>query len=111
MNSVVAVLSEKIRRLQEHFQLHKRDIHSRRGLNELIQRRRKLLLYLERKDPVAYTRVAEAYQIREGKGSSRATIRPETWSPPRKKEDVQFRPAHWLEFKKAASKTLTVKRG
>ena len=107
----VAVLSERILRLQEHFSKNKRDIHSRRGLMELMQRRRKLLLYMEPRDPEAYLRVVEKYSIREGKGPSRVTVRPETWSPPRKKEDVEYRPKNWLDFKKASSDKIIVKRG
>ena len=56
------------------------------------------------RDPQAYVKVIERYQIREGKGPSRVSDRPETWSPPRKKEDVSFRPKTWLEFKRTSTK-------
>jgi small subunit ribosomal protein S15 len=105
----VAVLSERIQRLQAHFEKNKKDIHSRRGLMELMQRRRRLLLYMAPRDPEAYVRVIERYEIREGKGPSRVSDRPETWSPPRNKDQVKFRPKNWLEFKKTSSKD--VKRG
>jgi len=98
--------------LQDHFNKNKKDIHSRRGLMGLMQRRRQLLLYMEARDPEAYVRVVEKYQIREGKGPSRVTVRPEWWSPPRQKEDVKFRPQTWLDFKKATSmEGKAIKRG
>lgn len=106
----VAIMSERILQLQQHFHKNKKDVHSRKGLMELMQSRRSLLLYLEPRDPAAYARVVEKYQIREGTGSSRVTVRPETWSPPRRKEDVKFRPANWHEYKKAASNVLIIKR-
>ena len=104
------MLSERILSLQQHFDKNKKDIHSRKGLMAMMQRRRRLLIYLEPRNPAAYVRVIEKYGIREGKGPSRVTVRPETWSPPRKKEDVHYRPANWLDFKKS-SDTLAVKKG
>ncbi len=43
----IALLSERIRYLTEHFKLHKKDHHSRRGLLKLVGKRRKLLNYLK----------------------------------------------------------------
>jgi len=47
----VALLTERINGLSEHFQLHKRDHHSRRGLLKIVSQRRRLLDYLKRNDP------------------------------------------------------------
>ncbi|MBD3265522.1 30S ribosomal protein S15 [bacterium] len=46
----IAVLSERIRNLTEHFKTHKKDHHSRRGLLMLVSRRRRLLDYLKGKE-------------------------------------------------------------
>ncbi|RMF70800.1 MAG: 30S ribosomal protein S15 [Alphaproteobacteria bacterium] len=51
----VAILTERIRNLTEHFQTHKKDHHSRRGLINLVNQRRKLLNYLKRKDQERYS--------------------------------------------------------
>ncbi len=50
----VAILSERIANLTEHFKLHKKDNHSRRGLLMLVSRRRRLLDYLKRNDSDRY---------------------------------------------------------
>lgn len=46
----VALLTEKITGLSEHFKVHKKDHHSRQGLLRMVNHRRKLLDYLKRKD-------------------------------------------------------------
>ncbi|MCL5019877.1 MAG: 30S ribosomal protein S15 [Patescibacteria group bacterium] len=46
----IALLSERIRRLSDHFQTHEKDHHSRRGLLKLVGKRKRLLTYLQRKD-------------------------------------------------------------
>ena len=46
----IAFLSERIRSLESHFELHKKDNHSRRGLIKMVSTRRKLLKYLMRRD-------------------------------------------------------------
>jgi small subunit ribosomal protein S15 len=51
----VAVLSERIANLTEHFKVHKKDNHSRRGLLMLVSRRRRLLDYVKRKEVGRYT--------------------------------------------------------
>ena len=51
----VAVLSERINNLTEHFKSHVKDNHSRRGLLKLVSQRRQLLDYLKRKDVSRYT--------------------------------------------------------
>ena len=50
----VALLTARISYLTEHFNTHKHDHHSRRGLLKLVNQRRKLLDYLRRKDPQRY---------------------------------------------------------
>ena len=50
----VAVLTTRIVNLTEHFKTHKKDVHSRRGLIRMINRRRSLLDYLKRKDQSRY---------------------------------------------------------
>ncbi|MBX2812855.1 MAG: 30S ribosomal protein S15 [Myxococcales bacterium] len=50
----VALLTERINQLQSHFQAHKKDHHSRRGLLKLVGQRRRLLDYLRRNDELRY---------------------------------------------------------
>lgn len=50
----VALLSRRIAELTEHFKVHKKDHHGRRGLLKLVSRRRKLLDYLKRTSPERY---------------------------------------------------------
>jgi small subunit ribosomal protein S15 len=50
----VAVLSERIANLTEHFKTHKKDNHSRRGLLKLVSQRRRLLDYVKGKDVARY---------------------------------------------------------
>ena len=50
----VAILSERISNLTEHFKSHNKDNHSRRGLIKLVSQRRQLLDYLRRKDRPRY---------------------------------------------------------
>ena len=51
----VAILTERINNLTEHFKSHAKDNHSRRGLLMLVNQRRSLLDYLRRKDETRYT--------------------------------------------------------
>lgn len=50
----VALLTQRINELAEHFKTHKKDHHSRRGLLKLVSQRRRLLDYLKRKDLERY---------------------------------------------------------
>ena len=50
----IALLSEKINYLTEHFKVHKKDFHSRRGLVVMIGKRRRLLAYLKKHNPEKY---------------------------------------------------------
>ena len=50
----VAVLTQRIRHLTEHLRTHKHDYHSRRGLLQMVGKRRRLLKYLQKKDVERY---------------------------------------------------------
>ena len=50
----VAIMSERIANLTEHFKTHKKDNHSRRGLLKMVSQRRSLLDYLKRRDIEGY---------------------------------------------------------
>jgi small subunit ribosomal protein S15 len=54
----IALLSEKITKLAEHLKAHKKDNHSRRGLISMVSKRRRLLFYLQKKDPARYQEVS-----------------------------------------------------
>jgi len=60
----VAILSERIRNLTEHFKDHKKDNHSRRGLLKLVSQRRRLLDYLNNKDSARYQTLIEKLGLR-----------------------------------------------
>jgi small subunit ribosomal protein S15 len=60
----VAILSERITNLTEHFKTHKKDHHSRRGLMKLVQTRRSLLDYVKRIDEARYKKLIESLGIR-----------------------------------------------
>ena len=60
----VAVLSERISHLTEHFKIHVKDNHSRRGLLKLVSQRRQLLDYLARIDAGRYKSLIERLGIR-----------------------------------------------
>jgi small subunit ribosomal protein S15 len=61
----VAILSDRIRNLTEHFKEHAKDRHSRRGLLTMISTRRKLLDYLKRKNSKRYEGLIKALGIRK----------------------------------------------
>lgn len=61
----VAILSERIGYLTEHFKTHTKDHHSRRGLLQLVGRRRRLLDYLKGKDSERYTGLIKRLGIRK----------------------------------------------
>ena len=60
----VAILSERISNLTEHFKSHVKDNHSRRGLLKLVSQRRQLLDYLRRNDETRYRTLIERLGIR-----------------------------------------------
>ncbi len=53
----IALLTERIKRLTEHLKGHKQDVHSRRGLLQMVNKRRRILTYLTRKDPDRYKEI------------------------------------------------------
>ena len=55
----IALLSERIERLSEHLKDHKQDIHSRRGLLQMLNKRRRILIYLTKKDPDRYKAIVQ----------------------------------------------------
>ncbi len=61
----VAILSERISYLTEHFKVHGKDHHSRRGLLQLVGQRRRLLDYLKRKDTDRYSGLIRRLGIRK----------------------------------------------
>jgi small subunit ribosomal protein S15 len=61
----IALLSERIRQLTEHFQAHKKDHASRRGLLKLVGRRRKLLDYLKNKKVENYRALIKELNLRK----------------------------------------------
>ena len=61
----VALLSERISYLTEHFKTHAKDHHSRRGLLKLVGQRRRLLDYLKRKDTDRYAELIRRLGIRK----------------------------------------------
>jgi small subunit ribosomal protein S15 len=60
----VALLTERINNLTEHFKGHKKDNHSRRGLLKMVSSRRSLLDYLKKKDEGRYSKLIQALGIR-----------------------------------------------
>ena len=60
----IAVLSERINNLTEHFKLHKHDNHSKKGLVALVNKRKKLLSYIEKKDNKKYKEIIKELKIR-----------------------------------------------
>jgi small subunit ribosomal protein S15 len=61
----IAILTERIANLTEHFKTHAKDNHSRRGLLMLVNKRRSLLDYLKRKDVERYTALITKLGLRK----------------------------------------------
>ena len=61
----VALLTKKINELGEHFKIHKKDHHSRRGLLGMINNRRKLLKYLKGKNEEGYQELIKKLGLRK----------------------------------------------
>lgn len=61
----VALLSSRISALTEHFKVHAKDHHSRRGLLQMVGRRRRLLDYLKRREPKRYRTLIERLGLRK----------------------------------------------
>tara|TARA_Y100001970_G_C13834446_1_gene651364 strand:+ start:445 stop:714 length:270 start_codon:yes stop_codon:yes gene_type:complete len=60
----IAVISERIKNLTEHFKIHNKDNHSKRGLVALVNKRKKLLNYLSRKNKSEYSDLIKKLNIR-----------------------------------------------
>ena len=61
----VAILTERIRNLTEHFKGHHKDNHSRRGLLMMVNKRRSLLAYLKKKDVERYNSLIQKLGLRK----------------------------------------------
>lgn len=61
----IAVLTERIRNLTEHFKTHQKDNHSRKGLLTLVSTRKKLLNYLRRTDYEKYVKIIQELELRK----------------------------------------------
>lgn len=60
----IALFTEKIKQLTDHLKTHKKDNHSRRGLLDMVSKRRRLLDYLNKKDHKRYEAVVKKLQLR-----------------------------------------------
>jgi len=61
----IAVLTERIRSLTEHFKSHQKDNHSRKGLLTMVSTRKKLLNYLRRTDYDKYVKILQELELRK----------------------------------------------
>jgi small subunit ribosomal protein S15 len=61
----IAILTERINNLTEHFKTHAKDLHSRRGLLMMVSKRRSLLDYLNRTDSTRYSELIKRLGIRK----------------------------------------------
>ncbi len=61
----VAILTENIRDLTEHFKIHKKDKHSRRGLLKMVSKRQRLLRYVKDQSHERYTELIKALGLRK----------------------------------------------
>jgi small subunit ribosomal protein S15 len=61
----VSLMTGRITYLTNHFKAHSKDFHSRRGLQELVNKRRKLLKYLKKNDPSRYSALIQKLGLRD----------------------------------------------
>ena len=61
----IALLTERITYLTDHFKTHKKDHHSRQGLLKIVNQRRRLLNYLKRNNPPKYRKLIDELGIRK----------------------------------------------
>jgi small subunit ribosomal protein S15 len=61
----IALLTERINNLTEHFKMHTKDHHSRRGLLKMVSQRRRLLNYLQKQDSDGYDKIIDKLDIRK----------------------------------------------
>lgn len=60
----VGILTDRIKHLTQHLKTHKKDNHSRRGLLQMVGKRKRLLDYLKRKEPQTYQKVVAKLGLR-----------------------------------------------
>lgn len=60
----VAVLSRQIEELTTHLKKHRKDNHSRRGLLQMVNQRRRLMAYLKRREPKIYEKVGKKFSLK-----------------------------------------------
>ena len=61
----VSLMTSRIKDLTEHFKVHKKDVHSRRGLQQLVNKRRKLLKYLKNRNMERYQSLISSLGLRD----------------------------------------------
>lgn len=61
----IALLTEQIAKLTDHLKTHKKDNHSRRGLLQMVGKRRRLLMYLKKKNEERYAQLLEKLELRQ----------------------------------------------
>lgn len=61
----VSLITSRIKYLTDHFKTHRKDFHSRRGLQSLVNKRRKLLKYLKRSDGTRYQTLIQSLGLRD----------------------------------------------
>ncbi|MEX1112924.1 MAG: 30S ribosomal protein S15 [Patescibacteria group bacterium] len=61
----IALLTERINDLTGHMKTHKKDLHSERGLELLVGKRKRLLAYLQREDPKQYQELVKTLKLRK----------------------------------------------
>ena len=61
----IALLTERIKYLTEHFSTHKHDYHSRTGLMKMVGRRKRLLAYLKKQDVSRYEKLIKKLKLRK----------------------------------------------
>jgi small subunit ribosomal protein S15 len=61
----IAILTQRINELSSHFEMHKKDNHSRRGLLKMVGKRRRLLEYLQEKNVERYRKIVEDLGLRK----------------------------------------------
>ena len=60
----IALLTARINSLSDHFKLHKKDNHSRRGLLKMVSKRRQMLDYVKSRDGARYQKIIERLELR-----------------------------------------------
>ena len=63
----ISLMTARIKFLTEHFKIHRKDFHSRRGLQTLVNKRRKLLKYLKTQDQARYLDLIKILGLRDSK--------------------------------------------